>query len=351
MPKSSIDIAAQTLRQNDLRPLTKQEKTNLEGLVDRGRREIGARSRGVKIARTNGSNIPASKTTSLEDLHKILIEPIQDLLPKQATDHVVVIPHKSLFAVPFYALKDSQGRHLIDSHTIRIAPSLPVLGLTRKSPTATPQQFTNPLIVGNPVMPKLQESPNGAITVLDNLPNAEQEAKQVAALLKTTPLIGAQAKKSIVLQRMKEAKLIHLATHGLLDDFAGLGIPGAIALAPDQPNQANDGLLLSDELMDETFKLQADLVVLSACNTGKGRITGDGVVGLSRAFLAAGVPSVVVSLWAVDDNSTSFLMTEFYRNLQQTGDRAAALRQAMLTTRQKFADPYDWAAFSLVGNP
>jgi CHAT domain-containing protein/uncharacterized protein HemY len=341
-----------TLRQTDLRPLTKQEKTNLEGLVDRGRREIGARSRGVKIARTTGSDIPTSKTTSLEDLHKILIEPIQDLLPKQTTDHVVIIPHKSLFAVPFYALKDSQGRHLIDSQTIRIAPSLQVLGLTRKSPTATSlQQFTNPLIVGNPVMPKLQDSPDGAITVLDNLPNAEQEAKQVAALLKTTPLIGAQAKKSIVLQRMKEAKLIHLATHGLLDDFAGLGIPGAIALAPDQRDRVNDGLLLSDELMDETFKLQADLVVLSACNTGQGRITGDGVVGLSRAFLAAGVPSVVVSLWAVDDNSTSFLMTEFYRNLQQTGDRAAALRQAMLTTRQQFADPYDWAAFIPIGNP
>jgi CHAT domain-containing protein len=95
--------------------------------------------------------------------------------------------------------------------------------------------------------------------------------------------------------------------------------------------------------------LTAELVVLSACDTGRGRITGDGVVGLSRAFVTAGVPSIMVSLWAVDDAATAELMVEFYDQWQQTGDKAQALRQAMLTTMQNHSDPRLWAAFTLIG--
>ncbi|MEB3295872.1 MAG: CHAT domain-containing protein [Synechococcales bacterium] len=124
---------------------------------------------------------------------------------------------------------------------------------------------------------------------------------------------------------------------------------GAIALAPDGTGKPNDGLLTTDELLEDSVQLTADLVVLSGCDTGQGRITGDGVIGLSRSFLAAGVPSVVVSLWAISDQSTTVLMTEFYRNLQTTSDKATALRQAMLTTRKQYPDPSHWAAFTLVG--
>ena len=111
----------------------------------------------------------------------------------------------------------------------------------------------------------------------------------------------------------------------------------------------DNGLLTAEEILN--LKLNADLVVLSACDTGRGRITGDGVIGLSRSLISAGVPSVVVSLWAVCDNSTSFLMTEFYKNLQQKLDKATALRLAMLTTRQqkKYQKPLHWAAFTLIG--
>jgi CHAT domain-containing protein len=96
-------------------------------------------------------------------------------------------------------------------------------------------------------------------------------------------------------------------------------------------------------------KLTAELVVLSACDTGRGKITGDGVIGLSRSLITAGVPSIVASLWKVPDDSTCFLMTEFYQNLQTTPDKAQALRQAMLTTKQKYPEPLDWAAFTLIG--
>jgi CHAT domain-containing protein len=89
--------------------------------------------------------------------------------------------------------------------------------------------------------------------------------------------------------------------------------------------------------------------VLSACDTARGEVTSDGVVGLSRSLIAAGVPSVVVSLWAVDDQSTSALMGDFYRNLQHNPDKAQAMRQAMLSTMKQYPHPLDWAAFTLVG--
>jgi len=110
-----------------------------------------------------------------------------------------------------------------------------------------------------------------------------------------------------------------------------------------------DGLLKAEEIVD--LKLNAELVALSACDTAQGKITGDGVVGLSRALISAGVPSVLVSLWKVDDNATAFLMREFYQNWQKSGDKALALRQAMLATKQKqnYSHPRYWAAFTLIG--
>ncbi len=136
--------------------------------------------------------------------------------------------------------------------------------------------------------------------------------------------------------------MIHLATHGWADDNRGLG--SWIALAP---SGKDDGLLKAEEILDLKFKAQ--LVVLSACETGKGKLSGDGVIGLSRSLISAGVPSVLVSLWQVPDAPTQFLMVEFYKSLQTQPDKALALRQAMLKTKEKFPSPGDWAAFTLIG--
>jgi CHAT domain-containing protein len=105
--------------------------------------------------------------------------------------------------------------------------------------------------------------------------------------------------------------------------------------------------LTAEEIFD--MKLQANLVVLSACNTGDGRITGDGVIGLSRSLISAGVPSVIVSLWRVPDAPTAELMQSFYQNLLNNPNKAQALRQAMLTTMKTHSNPRDWAAFTLIG--
>jgi CHAT domain-containing protein len=253
-------------------------------------------------------------------------------------------------------LQDEQGNYLVEKHTILTAPAIQVLDLTRKQKHNTQNSTGDVLVVGNPTMPKIEIGE--LVTNLNPLPGAEREANQIADFFNTDALIGSQATKATVMEKMQQARIIHLATHGLLHDFKGFGVPGAIALAPNPPSSplgkggqeggdAIDGLLTAGEIFD--MKLQADLVVLSACDTGRGDITGDGVIGLSRSLISAGVPSVLVSLWAVNDESTAFLMTEFYRNLQQNPDKAVALRQAMLTTMKQYPNPKQWAAFTLIG--
>ncbi|MEO0768816.1 MAG: CHAT domain-containing protein, partial [Cyanobacteria bacterium J06649_4] len=178
---------------------------------------------------------------------------------------------------------------------------------------------------------------------LPSLPHAETEAIQIAQLLNTNALVGAAATETAVKQRLEEANLIHLASHGLYQED-GDALQSKIALASNSEEQ--DGFLTAEEILD--YSLQADLVVLSACDTGRGSITGDGVIGLSRSFIAAGTPSVMVSLWQVPDAATSTLMTQFYQN-RQTLDKAQSLRQAMLYMIEQDLEPKDWAAFTLIG--
>jgi CHAT domain-containing protein len=111
--------------------------------------------------------------------------------------------------------------------------------------------------------------------------------------------------------------------------------------------QTDDGFLTASEIV--TMRLNAEMVVLSACKTGQGLLTGDGVIGLSRSLITAGVPSVIVSLWAVPDDPTALLMTEFYKKFQAEPNKAQAIRHAMLATKAKYPDPLNWAAFTLIG--
>jgi CHAT domain-containing protein len=331
------------------------QQPSLVALINLTRQAIGARGRRATLIVKSSPDAERisrnQQAQQLQQLHQLLIEPIASLLPTDPNQRVIFIPQGELFLVPFPALQDAKGTALIEQHTILTAPSIQVLDLTRQAAaqksrgTDTQQQAA--LVVGNPTMPKVRTQVGGDLEQLSNLSGAETEAEAIATLLKTKPIIGKQATKAAIVKQMANARLIHLATHGLLDDFKGLGVPGAIALAPDGTGKDNDGLLTADEILD--LKLNANLVVLSACDTGRGRITGDGVIGLSRSLITAGVPSIIVSLWKVPDASTAFLMTEFYRHLQQQPDKAIALRQAMQATKQKYPDPLDWAAFTLIG--
>jgi CHAT domain-containing protein len=315
-----------------------QQDSIVTNLVRGTRSEIGAEDTKVAV----GTPATTSNKTRLQQMHQLLIEPIADLLPTNPNSRIIFIPHESLFLVPFAALQDPAGKYLIEKHTISLAPSIQVLELTHKQRDRIMGKGV--VVVGNPTMPKVSEQIGKPLQQLPSLPGAEVEAKEVAQILKTKALTGNAATKAAFLQQSATAKIIHLATHGLLYDSAGSDVPGAIALAP---SGKDNGLLTSGEILK--LKLNAQLVVLSACNTGRGKITGDGVIGLSRSLITAGVPSIVVSLWYVPDASTAALMSEFYRQLQQNPNKAVAMRQAMLITMKKHPQPQDWAAFTLIG--
>jgi len=360
----------------------KQENTPLGQFVDFARESIGVRGRDAVVVTSD--EVPSINNQQLRQLHQILIQPIADLLPTDPNCKIIFIPTGPLFLIPFPALCDASGRYLIEKHTILTAPSIQVLGITaslRKQKQKGDHIFASGdvLVVGNPTMPRISlkiepptqlSSPQtikieeslctaysggdyGKSLLLQNylqslrpLPGAEREAKEIASLMNTQAIIGDQATKVTILQQMPSSRIIHLATHGLLDDFERLGIPGAIALAP---SEEDNGLLTAWEIQE--LKLNAELVVLSACDTGRGRLSGDGVIGLSRSLISAGIPSIIVSLWAVPDASTAELMTEFYRNFYERKlDKAQALRSAMLTTMQQHPNnPKAWAAFTLIG--
>jgi CHAT domain-containing protein len=299
----------------------------------------------------------------LHQLHQILIQPIADLLPQNPEEHITFIPPEYLSKVPFAALKDEKGKYLIEKHTIYTAPAIRLLQFANQQVQQNlSEPNTKALIVGNPIMPKapidikvtLYPEPSG-YKQLQPLAATEIEAKEIASLWQTQPLIGDQATELAFMQQAPEANIIHLATHGL-NLINGSSF---LALAPTEYNNQNfdstnervdelnpaDGLLTPEAI--EKLNLKAELVVLSACDTGLSPITGD--LGFATPFLAKGVPSVVVSLWEVPDAPTSELMVDFYNNLKSNPDKAQALRQAMLTTMKKHPDPVNWAGFTLVG--
>lgn len=313
-----------TFRSQNLKSLWQGKKTTLSDLVANIRYTLGTT---IRYVRGSSQNRP------FEQLYKVLIQPIADKLPANPEARVIFIPQQALLMMPFSNLQDASGKYLIEQHTILTSPAIMLLSLTHQQRQRIPESAKERLVVGNPnPMPQDYRS----------LPAAEKEALAIASLMKTKAITGKEATKATILQRMPTSRIIHMATHGLFNESEGLG--SAIALAP---TQSDNGWLTAKEILD--LKLSAELVVLSACNTGRTRITGDGIVGLSSSMISSGVSSMIASLWSIPDSPTAFLMQEFYRHLQQSPDKAQALRQAMLTTLDKYPNPRDWAAFVLIG--
>lgn len=276
----------------------------------------------------------AAQTKLLQQAYQLLIAPIEALLPADPQARVLFVPQDTLYLLPFAALQDAAGKYVIEKHTIAIEVSAEVLQLSRQKLQNVPAQVTAALVVGNPAMPHGYPP----------LPGAEKEANAVASLFSSTALTGAQATKAAVVQRAGDSRILHFATHGLLngeqEQFS------ALVLAPDR---GDAGFLAAREI--RAFQFHAELAVLSACDTGEGKLTGDGVLGLGRSFVEAGVPTLVVSLWSIPDAATATLMIEFYKNMRLGQDKAQALRTAMLTTMKQFPEPRSWAAFTLLGVP
>ncbi len=329
-PTGTIHFRRQSL---DEKPLETWVADQRQALGLRGRN----RNPATIVVVENPNNSPGYQT--LQQSYQLLIQPIADFLPTDAHTPVIIIPQGVLFLVPFAALTDENGINLLEKHPLLYAPAISLLGATSSNLDPLEIGKDPALVVGNPIMPNDPETGDP----LEQLSGAELEALEIAPLLNTQPLIGADATKAAVMAKINNVAIAHFATHGLLDDLE-TGVPGLLALTPTATDR---GFLTAADIFE--LPLKAQLVVLSACDTGRGNITGDGVVGLSRSFLTAGVETVIVSLWSVPDEPTRILMTEFYHQLQQHSNRAIALRQAMLTTRQRYPRQSNWAAFAVFG--
>jgi CHAT domain-containing protein len=190
--------------------------------------------------------------------------------------------------------------------------------------------------------------------VIPRLPFTRQEANQLMALAppgSSFSAIDFQASRATVLDpALSQYRYVHIATHGLLDSERP-GLSSLVLSMVDAQGKPQDGFLRANDIYN--LKLPAELVVLSACQTGLGKeIKGEGLVGLTRGFMYAGAARVVVSLWNVNDKATADLMTRFYEKMLKHGERpAAALRAAQVEMwkQKQWQSPYYWAAFTMQG--
>jgi CHAT domain-containing protein/tetratricopeptide (TPR) repeat protein len=318
------------------------------------------------------------------ELYQLLIKPVAAHLPTAPGARLTIVPHGPLFRLSFAALPDEAGNYLLERYDLHYVPAAAVLQFTSTIPAraALPS-----LLVGDPAAgvnaataamssssanggpaPAATSSTNGAGTRDATLPElgwARREVTSIAKLLAgdIDTLVGADATEAAVRQRLTGRRVIHFATHGVVHNDPTLAsylvMQGQGAAGGDG---ASDGRLTADEI--DRFSLDADLVVLSACGTALGPISGDGVQGFTRAFLSAGAGSVIATTWSVADRTSYQVMEGFYREWMAGRDKARALRESQLAMLRQLRkggitldgvvlheSPWLWAGFVLVGNP
>lgn len=243
---------------------------------------------------------------------------------------LTVSAHGVLHYLPFAALRDGD-QYLIDRYSLRVTPSASALVYLR---TDTPEKPGKVLAWGNPDLGDARY----------DLPNAQREALKVAQLFPASrALLRQEASKTAVKELGNSFAILHFASHGVFDPDAPL--TSGLLLA--KGSEADGRLTVSDLY---SMRLDVQLVTLSACQTGLGKVlSGDDVMGLTRGFLYAGARSIVASLWSVDDAATAELMVSFYQNLASHEQREA-LRLAQIETRKTHPNPLYWAAFEITGS-
>jgi CHAT domain-containing protein/Tfp pilus assembly protein PilF len=285
--------------------------------------------------------------SAAQRLYRLLLAPAAGVL--QACPRWLIAPDGALYLMPFEALL-AEGQlparadyraldYLLKQRTISYVPSASVLASLRQRATAQPP-FKTFLALADPsnALPRLQQTSREAAEIARLYQGAE-------TLLLTRELASEEQVKQH--PEIRRTRFLHFATHGRMDEAQPH--TSGLLLAPSLAAK-EDGLLQIAEVLE--LKLQAELVVLSACETGLGKtLSGEGVLGLTRAFLSAGARSVAVSLWQVGDAATAELMVDFYRQVNSLPDKAEALRHAKLSllANGRYAHPYYWAAFVLTG--
>jgi CHAT domain-containing protein/tetratricopeptide (TPR) repeat protein len=266
----------------------------------------------------------------LESVSASVLSPVIEKLPKDV-GHLVIVPGGYLNYLPFQVLEMGSGQPLIEHYSISYLPSASTFEFLPRE-----WKFKNDLFLG-------------ALgnTEVDGMPPLPGTLKETAGIIKNYPKADTAFEKEFTHDRVEKALLqhaeVHLATHGLLDEQAPLFSAILTSPAPHQPSR-----LSLYELTQ--INLHAQLVVLSACETGLGKLQrGDEVTGLTRTFLLAGANTVVSSLWKVSDESTALLMQGFYSRLRSGQTPADAMRASALTVRKQYAHPFFWAPFIVTG--
>lgn len=264
-------------------------------------------------------------------LFELLVAPFARAVPHDG--RLIIVPHGPLARLSFATLVDGRGRYLVERASVQYTPSLTALHQMRQTPRK-PVAAARAVVVGEPHLPPALARD----ARLPPLPGARVEAAAVARILEgqgmlADVLTGVHASEQAIRERLGRerpgrAAVVHLAAHGVISDAQPMA--SFIALAGAETGQDNDGMLTAAEVYG--LHLDADLVVLSACRTADGPVTGDGISGLTRAFFAAGTRSVIASFWDLPDETSQYLLPEFYRAWRTavTGDKPEALRRAQL---------------------
>ncbi|HEX4961256.1 MAG TPA: CHAT domain-containing protein [Thermoanaerobaculia bacterium] len=288
-------------------------------------------------------------------LYTLLLAPAAaDLRGKRALG---IVPDGALWDLPFQALQPGATEALLERHAVFYAPSLSFLAeVTARRPGKPGTEGAEPptlLAVANPALGPAVRSRASVLRSagrLGPLPDAEREVRSLVQLYgaeHSKVYTAAQASEKAVKAEAGKYRVLHFATHALLDDRNPLY--SSLVLSQ-QSREGEDGLLEAWEVLG--LHLDADLVVLSACETARGQPqAGEGMIGMSWALAAAGSPATLASQWEVDSASTSKLMTGFHRGWREGLGKAEALRQAALAVRrqERYRHPFYWAAFVLVG--
>ncbi len=266
-----------------------------------------------------------------EELYKALIEPA---LAHIRGKELLIIPNDVLHYLPYQALLSPQEKYLIEDFPLHYLSSASLMQFTKEKKRAS-RVGEKALVMGNPDLGDQAY----------DLRFAEREAREIARVYpESAVFLRQQATKSKAISLSPANDILHFAVHAEFNEEDPMS--SALLLAKEGQD---DGRLKVGEVF--SFNLKADMVVLSACETGLGKISsGDEIIGLTRAFIYAGTPSVVTTLWKVNDRASYELMREFYSNLK-TMKKSEALRQAQLKTMKEFPEPFFWAAYGLTGEP
>ncbi len=291
-----------------------------------------------------------------QQIYKTLLQSIEPQIA--SAKKLIIVPDGALSYLPFETLVDDQKTpaYLIERFAISYAPSASALATIRVRNQNDSPPILGLIAFGDPLYQEASLKAPPATergSELRQLPYTRAEVNEIAALFPAAQrkiFLGTDANEKMVkTEALQQYKYLHFAAHGNVDE-AHPARSGIVLSHLSDPTE--DGTLQMSEIMQ--LKLNADLVTLSACRTGLGKLLhGEGIIGLTRAFLYAGANSVVVSLWNVNDVATASLMKSFYKNLQSGLPKDEALRQAKLELltgeKRAWRHPYYWAPFVLIG--